>query len=111
MLRRPSWHTAERPGTNSSHAVDSNDNLVLTGGHMTTAQQLRNCTDILALALAEDQSRPDDFDSCQQVLSVQDLFEVMGTGATPPVIIKRVYIGRVMQRLSLHHTWILASFL
>jgi hypothetical protein len=37
-----------------------NDNLVLTGGHMTMAQQLRNCTDILTLALAEDQSRPDD---------------------------------------------------
>ncbi|KAI0298912.1 hypothetical protein BC826DRAFT_997319 [Russula brevipes] len=33
----------------------ANGNLVLTGGHMTTAQQLRNCTDILALALAEDQ--------------------------------------------------------
>jgi hypothetical protein len=38
----------------------ANDNLVLTGGHMTTAQQLRDCTDILALALAEDQSGPDD---------------------------------------------------
>jgi len=38
----------------------ANGNLVLTGGHMTTAQQLRNCTDILALALVEDQSRFDD---------------------------------------------------
>jgi hypothetical protein len=38
----------------------ANGNLVLTGGHMTTAQQLQNCTDILALAFAEDQSRFDD---------------------------------------------------
>ncbi|KAI0284801.1 hypothetical protein BC826DRAFT_1109529 [Russula brevipes] len=33
----------------------ANRNLVITGGHMTTAQQLRNSTDTLALALAEDQ--------------------------------------------------------
>jgi hypothetical protein len=38
----------------------ANSNLVITGGHLTTAQQLRNCTEILSKALAEDQSVPDD---------------------------------------------------
>ncbi|KAI0284174.1 hypothetical protein BC826DRAFT_1109813 [Russula brevipes] len=33
----------------------ANRNLMITGGHMTTAQQLWNSTDTLALALAEDQ--------------------------------------------------------
>jgi hypothetical protein len=34
-------------------------NLVITGGHLTTAQQLRDSTEILSKALAEDQSVPD----------------------------------------------------
>jgi hypothetical protein len=38
----------------------ANANLVITGGHLTTAQQLRDCTEILARALSEDQSMLDD---------------------------------------------------
>jgi hypothetical protein len=38
----------------------ANGNLVITGGHMTTAQQLRDCTDTLATALAEDQTWSED---------------------------------------------------
>jgi hypothetical protein len=38
----------------------ANGNLVITGGLLTTAQQLCNCTEILSQALAEDQSFADD---------------------------------------------------
>jgi hypothetical protein len=34
-------------------------NLVITGGHLTTAQQLRDCTATLSKALSEDQSVPE----------------------------------------------------
>jgi hypothetical protein len=34
-------------------------NLVITGGHLNTVQQLHDCTEILAKALTEDQSVPD----------------------------------------------------